>query len=252
MSAESDGPVGRVVGANHVSTDPDVLAARSVDHTGRYRGRPPRWCGRRRPTKSPLRARACRDAGTYVTVQGGRTSLVAGTVPEHDDVLLSTERLRDRSVTSIPLERRVQSAPASRLPAVQRGGGRRRSGVRRRPGGARFGDGRRHGVDERGRPAHRSVREHGRTGHRARSRAARRVDPCSGTAQVRRDNTGYDLASLFVGAEGTLGVITALDLRLAPGTARTGSPRSPGSPTSTRWSQPAGRFATPTASRHWS
>jgi FAD/FMN-containing dehydrogenase len=35
-------------------------------------------------------------------------------------------------------------------------------------------------------------------------------------SQVRMDNTGYDLASLFVGAEGTLGVITALDLRLHP------------------------------------
>jgi FAD/FMN-containing dehydrogenase len=33
---------------------------------------------------------------------------------------------------------------------------------------------------------------------------------------VRRDNTGYDLPALFVGAEGTLGVITALDLRLQP------------------------------------
>ena len=33
---------------------------------------------------------------------------------------------------------------------------------------------------------------------------------------VRRDNTGYDLPALFVGAEGTLGVITALDLRLHP------------------------------------
>jgi FAD/FMN-containing dehydrogenase len=35
-------------------------------------------------------------------------------------------------------------------------------------------------------------------------------------SQVRRDNTGYDLAALFIGAEGTLGVITALDLRLHP------------------------------------
>jgi FAD/FMN-containing dehydrogenase len=35
-------------------------------------------------------------------------------------------------------------------------------------------------------------------------------------SRVHRDNTGYDLASLFVGAEGTLGVITALDLRLRP------------------------------------
>ena len=35
-------------------------------------------------------------------------------------------------------------------------------------------------------------------------------------SQVRADNTGYDLPSLFVGAEGTLGVITALDLCLHP------------------------------------
>jgi hypothetical protein len=28
-----------IVGPGHVSTDPDVLDGRSVDHTGRYRGR---------------------------------------------------------------------------------------------------------------------------------------------------------------------------------------------------------------------
>ena len=82
------------VGSNHVITDPDVLAGRSVDHTGRYRGRASTLV---RPGSAEQVAevlRVCRDAGAHVTVQGGCTSLVAGTVPEHDDVLLSTERLR--------------------------------------------------------------------------------------------------------------------------------------------------------------
>src|SRR5690606_14936566 len=33
---------------------------------------------------------------------------------------------------------------------------------------------------------------------------------------LRKDNTGYDLKSLFLGAEGTLGVITAASLKLFP------------------------------------
>jgi FAD/FMN-containing dehydrogenase len=37
-----------------------------------------------------------------------------------------------------------------------------------------------------------------------------------GLTSLRKDNTGYDLRNLFVGAEGTLGVITAASLRLHP------------------------------------
>jgi FAD/FMN-containing dehydrogenase len=37
-----------------------------------------------------------------------------------------------------------------------------------------------------------------------------------GLSALRKDNTGYDLRSLFLGAEGTLGVITAASLRLFP------------------------------------
>ena len=37
-----------------------------------------------------------------------------------------------------------------------------------------------------------------------------------GLTSLRKDNTGYDLRNLFVGAEGTLGVITAASLKLYP------------------------------------
>ena len=38
----------------------------------------------------------------------------------------------------------------------------------------------------------------------------------SSLSSLRKDNTGYDLRSLFIGAEGTLGVITAASLKLYP------------------------------------
>ena len=38
----------------------------------------------------------------------------------------------------------------------------------------------------------------------------------NGLRGLRKDNTGYDLKHLFIGAEGTLGVITAAVLKLFP------------------------------------
>ncbi len=41
-----------------------------------------------------------------------------------------------------------------------------------------------------------------------------------GLKSLRKDNTGYDVKSLFVGAEGTLGIITAACLKLFPAAGR--------------------------------
>ncbi|OBG96426.1 oxidoreductase [Mycobacterium sp. E3251] len=207
-----------VVGSNHVVTDPDVLAGRSVDHTGRYRGRASALVRPGSPEQVAEVLRLCRDAGAHVTVQGGRTSLVAGTVPEHDDVLLSTERLHALDDVDT-VERRVQVGAGATLAAVQRAAG---------AAGLLFG------VDLAARDTAtvggmastnagglRTVR-YGNMGEQVLGLQVALPDGSllHRHSRVRRDNTGYDLSSLFVGAEGTLGVITALDLRLHPTPAR--------------------------------
>jgi FAD/FMN-containing dehydrogenase len=133
-------------------------------------------------------------------------------VPEHDDVLLSTERLRDVGEVDA-VERRVHTGAGATLAEVQR---------------AASAAGLVLGVDLAARDSAtvggmastnagglRTVR-YGNMGEQVIGLDVALPDGSvvHRHSQVRRDNTGYDLASLFVGAEGTLGVITALDLRL--------------------------------------
>jgi hypothetical protein len=191
-----------------------VLAGRSVDYTGRYRGRAAALVRPGSADEVAATLLACRDAGAHVTIQGGRTSLVAGTVPEHDDVLLSTERLC--AIDDVDTaERRVRAGAGITAGAVQRTAA---------AAGLVFG------VDLAARDTAtvggmastnagglRTVR-YGNMGEQVLGLDVVLPDGSlvRRHSRVRRDNTGYDLASLFVGAEGTLGVITGLDLRLHP------------------------------------
>jgi len=203
-----------IVGGEHISTDADVLAARSVDWTGRYRGRAgvlvrPRDC-----VQVAEVVKACRAAGMPITVQGGRTSLVAGTVPEYGDVLLSTERLRELGEVDV-VERQLRAGAGVTLADVQRAAAE---------AGLSFG------VDL-------AARDSATVGGMAATNAGglhtvrygSMVEQIAGLevvlpdgsvvrrrSRVRSDNTGYDLIALFAGAEGTLGIITAVDLRLRP------------------------------------
>src|SRR6201988_2214890 len=204
----------RIVGSNHVITDPDVLGGRSVDHTGRYRGRASALV---RPGSAEEVAevlRVCRVAGAHVTVQGGRTSLVAGTVPEHDDVLLSTERLRVLGDVDT-VERRIEVGAGVTLAAVQN---------------ATTAAGLVFGVDLTARDTAtvggmastnagglRAVR-YGNMGEQVIGVDVALPDRSVGDrhSQGGRDTTGYTLSALCIGPEVTLGGIPGLDLRLHP------------------------------------
>jgi FAD/FMN-containing dehydrogenase len=135
-------------------------------------------------------------------------------VPEHDDVLLSTERLHDVGDVDV-VERRIHVGAGASLADVQRAAS---------VAGLVFG------VDLAARDSAtvggmastnagglRTVR-YGNMGEQVLGLDVALPDGSMvhRHSQVRRDNTGYDLASLFIGAEGTLGVITGLDLRLHP------------------------------------
>ena len=74
---------------------------------------------------------------------------------------------------------------------------------------------RRQPLDQRRRPERAALRRGARPRARSRGRAAD-GQVLDGLTSLRKDNTGYDLDDLFIGAEGTLGVITAASLKLFP------------------------------------
>lgn len=203
-----------IVGDNYVTTDSEILTSRSVDYTGRYRGRASALIRPATAKQVAAVLTTCRDEGAHVTVQGGRTSLVAGAVPEYDDVLLSTERLTDISKVDTT-ERRVVVGAGVTLSQIHEIAHQH---------GLVFG------VDL-------TARDSATAGGMASTNAGglrtvqygNMADQVLGLdialpdgslvkrrSRVRSDHTGYDLARLFVGAEGTLGVITQLELQLHP------------------------------------
>ncbi len=204
----------RIVGARHVLTDPELTASYEVDWTGRFRGRA--RCVVRPTDTAEVAAvvRACAAAGTPLTVQGGNTGLVGGSVPAGGDVLLSTGRLTALGPVDVLAAQVTAGAgvPLTRLQEYVR------------PAGLDFG------VDFAARDSctvggmaatnaggERVLRYGGMRAHVVGYEAVL----ADGTvvehlAGLPKDNTGYDLGALLVGSEGTLGVLTRLRLRLVP------------------------------------
>ena len=203
-----------VVGDAHVLTDPDVVAGQVRDWTGRFVGATPAVVRPATVDEVVGVLRACREAGAPVVPQGGNTGLVGGSVPLHGEVVLDLRRLDAIG----PVDARTGQTTAqagvtiARLRAHARAAGweygvdlaARDSAtiggtIATNAGGVhvlRYGSTRRQviGVE--------AVFSDGRI--------------MSRLGGLEKDNTGYDLAGLLCGSEGTLAVITAARLRLVP------------------------------------
>ncbi len=203
-----------VVGEEHVLVDPDVVASHVVDWTGGFVGSSPAVV---RPGSTDEVAEvvaACRRDRIALVPQGGNTGLVGGGVPLAGEVVLSTSRLA--GITEVDADAGQLTAGAGEtLAAVQR---------------AAAGAGWRYGVDLAARDSATiggtvatnagglRVLRHGTTRHQLLG-----VEAVLGTGDVVsrlgglvKDNTGYDLAGLLCGSEGTLGVVTRVRLALVP------------------------------------
>ena len=203
-----------IVGDKYAITDPQAQAPYVLEMRDLYRGHTPMVLRPGSVDEVSRIVKLANDTATPIVPQGGNTGLVGGQTPHHNEIVLSLNRLdriREIDPTSntitceagVTLQRaREAAAGADRLyPQLLPSEGTCTIGgnLSTNAGGTAalaYGIARAHvlGIEV--------VLADGRVLHNLN--------------KLKKDNTGYDLKNLFIGAEGTLGVITAAVLRLVP------------------------------------
>src|SRR5271165_4441873 len=202
-----------VLGPGGWSDDPERLAPKLVEWRDRWRGHTPLLALPGNPEQVAAVIGICAKAGVGVTPQGGNTGLVGGQIPQ-GEILLSTDRLRavrdiDRLDDVMVAEAGLTLAAAH---AVARQVGRRFPLDLASEGSATLG-----GLISTN-AGGTAVLRYGTMRGLVLGLEAVLPDGriWNGLKRLRKDNTGYDLKQLLIGAEGTLGVVTAASLKLFP------------------------------------
>ena len=203
-----------IVGERYAITDPAAQEPYLVEQRGLYRGRTAMVLRPGSVAEVAAILKLASETGTAVVPQGGNTGLVGGQIPFAGEIVVSLNRLdRIREVdpvsntitceAGVTLGRAREAAAAvDRLfPLLLPSEGSCTIGgnLSTNAGGTTaiaYGVARSHvlGIEV--------VLADGRI--------------LNLLSKLKKDNTGYDLKDLFIGAEGTLGIITAATLRLVP------------------------------------
>jgi len=202
-----------LLGPEGHSTDPDVIAPKLVEWRGRYRGTTP-FLAKPRSAQEVSRVVAlCAEAGAAITPQGGNTGLVAGQIP-NGEILLSLERMQAiRNLSALDDSMIVEAgATLQRVHDAAAGINRRLPLTLASQGSATIGG----LISTNAGGVH--VMRHGMMREQVLGLEVVLADGqiLEGLDTLRKNNTGYDLKQLFIGAEGTLGIITAATLKLYP------------------------------------
>jgi FAD/FMN-containing dehydrogenase len=203
-----------IVGQRHALSDPGLIGGALVEPRGLYQGKALALIRPGSTAEVAAVAAFCNEARIGIVPQGGNTGLVGGQTPDEsgDEIILSTQRLRQvREVdphadvmiceAGVTLaEAQAAALAADRLfPLSLAAEGTCTIGgnVSTNAGGVTV-------------IAYGNARDLV-TGVEAVLPDGRIVNALS---KLRKDNTGYDVKGLFVGSEGTLGIVTAASLRL--------------------------------------
>jgi FAD/FMN-containing dehydrogenase len=202
-----------VLGEGGWSQDPERLAPKLVEWRDRWVGTTPLLALPKTTAEVAAVVGICAEAGVAITPQGGNTGLVGGQIPQ-GEVLLSTERLR--AIREIDLDDEVLVAEAGvTLAAAHEAAGQ--IGRRFPLGLASEGSATVGGVVSTNAGGTQVLR-YGMVRNLVLGLEAvlPNGEVWNGLKRLRKDNTGYDLKQLLIGAEGTLGVVTAATLKLFP------------------------------------
>jgi FAD/FMN-containing dehydrogenase len=202
-----------VLGDGGWSDDPATLAPHLVEWRDRWSGTTPLLALPRTPQAVAEVVRLCAAADVAITPQGGNTGLVGGQIPQ-GEILLSTERLKavrevdviddvivvEAGLTLAALHE-AAAAAGRHFPLSLASEGSCTVGglISTNAGGT-------------------AVLRYGTMRPLVLGLEAVLPDGTlwNGLKRLRKDNTGYDLKQLLIGAEGTLGVVTAAALKLFP------------------------------------
>jgi FAD/FMN-containing dehydrogenase len=214
MSSEILLRLAELIGERHVLVDPSDTAPFWVDWRGRYRGTA--LCVTRPGNTDEVAAvvRLCHEAGVAIVPQGGNTGLCGGATPIGGEIVVSLARLNqmrsiDADNNSICVDagctlQMVQEAAAAvdrlfPLSLAAEGSATIGGNLSTNAGGVQ-------------------VLRYGNARDLALGLEVVLPDGqiWNGLRALRKDNTGYDLKHLFIGAEGSLGLITAATLKLFP------------------------------------
>ncbi|PWC54611.1 FAD-binding oxidoreductase [Azospirillum sp. TSO22-1] len=205
-----------IVGPNGLLTDPADMAPYLAEWRGRFKGNSPAVVRPASTEEVAAVVKACAEAGQPIVPQGGNTSLVGGSIPYEagTEIVLSLSRMnriRDLDPLNYTMTaeagvvlKTAQEAAKDQdrlLPMSLGAEGTCQVGglISTNAGGInvlRYGNMRDLvlGLEV--------VLPDGRV--------------WNGLRRLRKNNTGYDLKHLFIGGEGTLGIITAAVLKLYP------------------------------------